>query len=208
VLHPEHFLPGSTFLTVYDPTSTGYKNYVAANDRCLRESLDAGSPRLAPFRHLFDNPSKFKYPNIFLVVMNAEIKFRRYLQMDPPSVPLPSDVLTLMHRTIHLVNLLYWAPVLPRSSQREVEIGNEQANLQTQGIWPDPGTSTERRSHEEIMMDSDMQKETDKVKIMPNAWTTTKRSRRFHWPAGIDRKAYGSALMSGYGMFVAFISLS
>ena len=47
--------------------------------------------------------------NPFLVILNAEIKFRRYLrQQRPPPLPLPTNVMTLIHLTIELVKLIYW----------------------------------------------------------------------------------------------------
>lgn len=47
------------------------------------------------------------------MILNAEIKFRRYFEMirqNPPGGPSPDDVLALMHRTMELVDLLYWKP--------------------------------------------------------------------------------------------------
>lgn len=44
-----------------------------------------------------------------LVALNAEIKFRRYFEMtlhNPPTVPLPADVLSIMTRTMELMELL------------------------------------------------------------------------------------------------------
>jgi hypothetical protein len=97
-LHPEHFLPGGAVLTVYSPANGSPKNYVAAGDRCLRESPDPNSPRLPPFRHTDDREFAERL-NIFLVILNAEIKFWRYFEMireDPPPIPLPDDVTNLM----------------------------------------------------------------------------------------------------------------
>jgi hypothetical protein len=51
--------------------------------------------------------------NVFLVIINAEIKFRHYFKLvceHPPSTSLPMDVLDLMRRTIELVDLIYWKP--------------------------------------------------------------------------------------------------
>ncbi|OBZ66131.1 hypothetical protein A0H81_13738 [Grifola frondosa] len=36
-LHPEHFLPRGSILTIYDPTTATHKNYVPATDRRLHE---------------------------------------------------------------------------------------------------------------------------------------------------------------------------
>ncbi|KAH9988099.1 hypothetical protein BJV74DRAFT_840036 [Russula compacta] len=61
-------------------------------------------------------------PNVYLVVLNAELKFRRYLDMlnaRPPSTPLPDDILSLMHRTNELVHLLYWWSTYERLERGE-----------------------------------------------------------------------------------------
>jgi hypothetical protein len=88
-----------------------YKHYVAATDRYLRESPDPSSPRLPAFHHVSENRVPVHRLNVFLVVINADIKFRRYFEMDPPTKPLPADIINLMRRTMHLVDLLYWKPV-------------------------------------------------------------------------------------------------
>jgi hypothetical protein len=62
--------------------------------------------------------------NIFLVILNAEIKFRRYLQMSArnPSLSLPADFLSLMRRTLQLVDLLYWMSTTPTKGSPGEEI--------------------------------------------------------------------------------------
>ncbi|KDR72486.1 hypothetical protein GALMADRAFT_142810 [Galerina marginata CBS 339.88] len=47
--------------------------------------------------------------NVFLVVLNAEIKFRRYKRMASVE-PLSADVQELIEQTIKLVDLIYWEP--------------------------------------------------------------------------------------------------
>jgi hypothetical protein len=111
-LHPEHFLPNGAVLTVYGPEPGTRKDYVPAADRRLRESHDPASPALPPFRHNSAYRRRRGHRiNPLLVILNAEIRFRRYLRMvedDPPEVPLPDDVLNLMRRTMEFVDLLYW----------------------------------------------------------------------------------------------------
>lgn len=123
-LHPEHFLPDKTILTIYNRATAGYTNYVAANDRHIRQSANTNSPRLPPFRHITMDRTA---PNIFLVILNAEIKFKRYFEMLGPVNPLPADVLTLMRRTIHLVDLLYWQPVPAEGSPGAAKVAKTQA---------------------------------------------------------------------------------
>lgn len=52
--------------------------------------------------------------NPFLVILNAEIKFRRYLRQiegENPDGALPPHVRNLIQKTLDLVRLLYWTPV-------------------------------------------------------------------------------------------------
>ena len=111
VLHPEHLLPGNSIGFV-DPVTKTNTRYVIATDHRLRKSRDPKSSSFPAFRHPGrGDPSK--NVNVFLVVLNAEISFRYYFEMlktTPPAIPLPDDVLELMHRTCELVDLLYWKP--------------------------------------------------------------------------------------------------
>ena len=111
-LHPEHLLPAGNVLTIYDHASgqVSRKTYVAAPDRTLRESpgTDDTFPRFPPFS-LDSNRRVAQLLNPFLVVLNAEIKFRRYLRMSQAPLP-PADVMELIKKTIELVDLIYWQP--------------------------------------------------------------------------------------------------
>jgi hypothetical protein len=124
-IHPEHFLPYGNVLPVFHSGSSTPTIYVLARDRCLCKSPEPDSPCLPTFRHVTERSSTIEHINIFLVILNAEIKFHRYLCMisqNPPTTPLPADVLNLMHLTVELVNLLYWIPVPTKGSQGEVEL--------------------------------------------------------------------------------------
>lgn len=124
VLHPEHLIPENQTLTVYGPGRKNPKHYVVAQDRHLRESLDLTSPSLPPFRPDQGRRSELDRVNIFLVLLNAEMKFQRYFEMAPPSArlgALPDDVLLLMRRTIELVRLLYWEPIQVSTSNRPLK---------------------------------------------------------------------------------------
>ena len=113
-MHPEHFLPCGNVLPIFHSKTSAPTMYVSARDRCLRESVEPDSRRLPPFRHENTKRDGCWLVNPFLVILNAEIKFHRYLRMisrNPPKIPLPADVLNLMHLTIELVDLLYWKPV-------------------------------------------------------------------------------------------------
>ena len=109
VLHPEHFLPKGSTLTLYtivNDQSHG-KNYVVGHDCTLREAPGTDdSPRYPAFTHAERASLSL---NVFLVILNAEIKFRRYRRMG--AMPrLPEDVEKLMDETIKLVQLIYWKP--------------------------------------------------------------------------------------------------
>ena len=81
-------------------------------DRALRRSPanDVNACEAFP-SFAFDYNRSRSFPlNPFLVILNAEIKFRRYLR-EIPSPTLPDGVVELMHKTIHLVELIYWDPV-------------------------------------------------------------------------------------------------
>jgi hypothetical protein len=103
-IHPEHFLPCGSVLPVFHSATSAPTTYVSARDRCLRESSEPNSPRLPTLCNV--TKGRIVDPhhlNVFLVILNAEIKFHRYLHMirqNPPATPLPDDVLALMHLTV------------------------------------------------------------------------------------------------------------
>jgi len=110
VLHPEHLLPNGNDLTVFHRTNgqLDKKSYVIGPDRTLRESPGTGdSGRLPPFS--FDLRPPDLPLNPFLVILNADIKFRRYLRRTQPR-ELATDVKILINKTLELVNLIYWRP--------------------------------------------------------------------------------------------------
>ncbi|KAM6495242.1 hypothetical protein JOM56_009865 [Amanita muscaria] len=100
VLHLEHLLPGGGMpLTIYNRANNTYKQYVC------------------------DGAGLVRGVNIFLVALDAEIKFRRYYRM--AQVPgqqlpdLPPHVIELMDHVIELVDLLYWQPAPAKGSKGE-----------------------------------------------------------------------------------------
>ena len=135
--------------------------------------------------------------NIFLVTLNAEIKFRRYfkmIQQHPPTTALPDDVLALMRRVVELVNLLYWVPV-PTKGSKGYAILAERALLKRKN--PERAGRSSQPQYTETISG-----EEGGVKGPSKALKLSKRFRRLEWLASADletRKAYGSALMSGHG---------
>jgi hypothetical protein len=128
-IHPEHFLPYGNVLPVFhSATSTTPTMYVSASDRRLRESPGELDNRCLPtFHHVAESRNKYNRLNVFLVILNAEIKFHRYLRMikqNPPTTPLPDDVLDLMHLAVELVDLLYWKPMPTKGSPGEAVFSN------------------------------------------------------------------------------------
>jgi hypothetical protein len=130
-IYPEHFLPYGSVLPVFHSGTLTPTIYVSAEDQRLRESPEPDSPPLPTFHHAPESRSGFHHLNIFLVILNAEIKFHRYLHMisqNPPAKPLPADVLSLMHLTVELVHLLYWRPVPTKGSEGEA-VAKSRPNL-------------------------------------------------------------------------------
>jgi hypothetical protein len=204
-------------LTIYNRATATHRNYIPAPDRRLRESLQPNSPRLQAFYHPCDGRHEEHRLNVFLVIINAGIKFRRYIQMistNPPATSLPTDVLTLMNRTNKLIELLYWKPIPTKGSRGEMEVARKSAtrrrNAERSGR-PSREKNIERESSEgmETVDGEDTVMEEDAQNPCHNL-TTSKHRKKFHWPAGMDleaRIAYGEALMSGHGV-LHFRSLS
>lgn len=91
---------------------------------------------------------------MFLVILNADIKFRHYFDMvvlNPPAIPFPNDVLALMDRTMELVDLLYWMPVQSEGSLGAVMTNSAVARPQNYGTAarPNPAMAIERGSSQE-----------------------------------------------------------
>jgi hypothetical protein len=55
------------------------------------------------------------------------------IRQHPPLTPLPADVLDLMHRTIDLVNLIYWRPVPMKGTKGYEELVKVEPLLKMKG---------------------------------------------------------------------------
>jgi hypothetical protein len=148
--------------------------------------------------------------NVFLVVINAEIKFRHYFEMVhkyPPSTPLPEYMLSIMHKTINLVDLMYWRPSL-----REGTAGYE-AWAQRQAI---------RQAMKDLRMASPQAPLVDvgpgKIAMIEDltqprslsVQTLTRHHAQLEWPSDIKlqtQKAYFSAMMSGMPVPIPFLHI-
>jgi hypothetical protein len=208
-LHPEHFLPGGAVLTIYGPGRGNCKDYVVAHDRCLRESPDPGSARLPSFCSTNSSRSKIGQLNVFLVILNADMKFRKYFELPPPAMPLPTNVLNLMCRTMELVDLLYWRP-FPEVNTKGYDIlaemeANRQMNrriARVQRLLFDSGSN-------DIDMDDD--DDDDGFLTLPSVRTLARRHAHMKRISDADletRREYWSAMMSGHGtgLFLSIIA--
>lgn len=192
-------------LTVYDPAAGTHKNYVAATDRCLHESIDSNSPSLPPFHHETEDRGKDAHLNVFLVALNAAIQFHQYLEMvdsHPPTTPLPDRVLALMRRTIELVALLYWEPVPTKGSQSEKILSERFAKRRSQrkrAAGYDHADDTEKGPSEEIGVEMEQDEDTQD----PTTFRTVlSRRMKRSLPEDVDleaQMAYGRSIVCGYG---------
>ena len=186
-------------LICYDPERLSHKTYVPSPDRRLRES--PGDLTCAPFPS-FSGPVRQPGAelNPFSVAINAEIKFRRYDRLDPPSHPLPDDVLELMKQTEELVELIYWEPeVKPGSYAEQIAMTREAFRKRnpTRRGRPKPGVMQEG--------DVEMGMVSDRLDVPAvNEPLAGSRKRGVPWPEGADlatRIAMGTALISGHSAF-------
>ena len=118
-----------------------------------------------------------------------------------------------MNRTMELVELLYWKPIPTKGSRGE--IGEMKLAREIELATHRRKSKRSRRPSRE--KDPDIERESNKEtpdgehKVMEeDVQATSKRRKKFRWPAGMDlkaRRAYGEALMSGHGV-LHFVSLS
>jgi len=112
VLQPDHFLPDNSLLPLYSRLQgevVGSKHYKMADDRVLREQPGHDtSTRFPPFGFIGKRNQVGHTINPYLVILAAEIKFRRYLAANGPQLPPVYDA--LMRKTIKVAELLYFVP--------------------------------------------------------------------------------------------------
>lgn len=100
------------------------KYYVVGPDRVLQEDPGtADSPRLPPFVFGPRGPTALNL-NPFLVILNVDIKFRRYIRKGHHT-SLSPDIQQLMQKTCQLVQLIYWQPTEAtdeRGQQRRITV--------------------------------------------------------------------------------------
>lgn len=68
---------------------------------------------MLPFHHSGSSHNEIEQLNVFLVTLNAEIKFQHYNLLPLSLTPLSDGVLKIMNKTIMLVDEIYKKPILP-----------------------------------------------------------------------------------------------
>jgi len=134
--------------------------------------------------------------NPLFVVLNAEIKFRRYLRMQAPAIPLPDDVQDLMRMSKELVDLIYWRPIVKPGTEGAPAANN--ISLLRQMNPP-----RAKRPRPESVVESELEKATDSKRARGQG-SPSRGANLFPWPEGADLKTrveMGSALLSGHGAF-------
>lgn len=133
MLQPDHFLPDDSLLPLYVRQHRlgqfrveKVKYYKMAADRMLREQTgqDSGQSqtrRFHPFRFIAERELMVKTINPYLVILAADIKFRRYLAANGPRLPPVYN--SLMRKTIKVADLLYFRPEYNPGSLEDM--GNE-----------------------------------------------------------------------------------
>jgi hypothetical protein len=109
VLQPHHFLPDSSILLFYDRRGGTVSALTVCKivEKVLRQSPWANdSPTYPVFQTIRSNLEHNLNP--YLVILAAEIKFRRYLAANGPSLPPVYD--SLMRKTLEVADLLYFQP--------------------------------------------------------------------------------------------------
>jgi hypothetical protein len=93
------------------------KLYQVDSNGVLREApLTSDSPRYPSF-HFSGTRERGDRLNPYLVILAAELKFRRY-RASPNAPRLDAEYEALMTKTIDVANLLYWEPLTGATAQR------------------------------------------------------------------------------------------
>ena len=143
-------------LTIYF-LQIAYMNYMVSSDRHLRQTTESSSPCLPPFPHERQKRTSYDRLNVFLVILNAKIKFRRYSQEIQLNniTNVPQDILRLINLIVELADLIYWTPVptigSPGKAILDQKIANARRNT-PRAARPDTRKLTESTSSEDTEM--------------------------------------------------------
>jgi len=110
------------------------------------------------------------------------------IQQDPPTTPLPGDVLQLMDRVMKLVRLLYWVPAPAKGSTGEAIRAKLRRNNPERAAKHSQPRYTKMTSGEES------------PQTPPKASTSARLAYWLALESVEERMAYATALMCGHGM--------
>ena len=144
-LHPEQICPNDKPLLRRNHESGAYESYVARRDGLFRKTNDPNDT-VSPPLHVFEHQSvrsEGEKLNIWLVMLNAEVKFSRF-RKNYGLWALHSDLRPAVEETIEIVDLIYrrldLRNVVPqRRSTRTMR--NARVNY---AEYEDSGSDTER----------------------------------------------------------------
>jgi hypothetical protein len=129
VLNPQHFLPrGAGFLVHIDQGvhHLSHNVYVVAPDGALRAGRQNDDQRLPPFTGP-QARAQADALNPFLVVINADMAFRRFRRN---AYPLCQEFTELIDLTIKLAEKIYFQPLVERIEEEIERIRNAHAAIQ------------------------------------------------------------------------------
>ena len=134
------------------------------------------------------------------MILNAEIKFRRYLREAPAPAALPSDVMELINKTIKLVELIYWDPVTWPGTRARMLADAMEVDVSPK-VPQSPATGK---------MGMKVDDEDNDPKLRPRNVGNIKQRRPGPSATLEERRDYGQYLLSGHGKFLhhVFVWLS
>jgi len=131
VLHPFHFLPNGTGFYVSGPS--GHKFYQIGHGDILREAPGDASSQPFPAFAFDASRSPKEILNPFLVILNAEMCFRRFKRSPHPLDPGYEELIAL---TTTLVEKIYFKPLvatmkelMPVTHAREDDVSEENIEI-------------------------------------------------------------------------------
>lgn len=142
-----------------------------------------------------------------MVILSGEIKFRRFirdLRESPFLQSLPADVMDLIHKTINLVDLIYWKPE-PRPGTQGYEIYMQRFDSARRNDTRKarPGNLRESSDEDKAASDDAMNSSgSDSGTEYAHNRSQGSRRREFSFPEGASlerRREIASLLMSGHG---------
>ena len=137
-LHGRHFLPPpGNKLSIFDRAAGIFREYIPASDFSLREATT--NERLPTFVPPTRQEHTMDAVNVFLVAINAQMKFKQFKAMyQEQPLPLPSDHVVLVERTLELVDLFDWKFKKPKASRSRINLDDcpdDDADIETRRAY-------------------------------------------------------------------------